>query len=390
MAIMDLVQQIEANRDGKLHTVALFLDLKKAFDTVCHQVLLGKLENYGCRGIALRLFSSYLENRQQFTVANGGVSSVNEIAYGVPQGSILGPLLFLIYINDIDKGLPAALKLFADDTVILVSHKEPAVLQKQANEVLQKTHDWLITNRLTLNATKTVYVFFGANKRHHQIKPPVIKIENTEIVPTQVAKYLGFQIDDKLSCKFHICALIKKLSQLTGVFHKVSCMLTIQAKNLLYYSMVHPYLAYCIEIYGSVSNTLLGKLQRTQNKLIKALYQLGTRTNTTEMYSRLNIDMIGNLYKIRASISMNKIMMELKNGDSTLNVHHELIRCNPLLSHNYPTRGVNSFNLHFNKAAYTNGIIFNILLVWNSLPPHIKNEQNLKAAKEKIERFFSN
>jgi retron-type reverse transcriptase len=222
LALLDVIQHIEANRDSKKHTVALFLDLSKAFDTVNHSILLKKLESCGCRGLILKLLTSYLTKRQQYTYVNGVASLHKQIDYGVPQGSILGPLLFLVYINDICNSVKAEVKLFADDTVILVSHSNTKALQLETESVINCACNWFLQNRLSLNAKKTVYMYFDANKKGSQNSPPQISINQMEIKPSEITKYLGFLIDKNLSFKPHILSIIQKVSRITGMFKCIS------------------------------------------------------------------------------------------------------------------------------------------------------------------------
>jgi hypothetical protein len=219
-------------------------------------------------------------------------------------------------------------------------------------------------------------MFFDANKKGI-LTPPQIHIGQTQIIPAQETKYLGFIIDKQLSYKAHINALTRKLSQLTGVFRKVSGSLTIQSMFLLYNSMIQSHLSYCVEVYGSAGSSLLNKVQRAQNKAIKALFHLPKIISSSSMYSKLEIQRIKHLYKSRSSIMIHKLLKEQKIG-TTLNIHKNLFTQNPLLSHKYRTRGKNSFKLHYHRPSHTRGIIFNLMLIWNSLPPNIKEKANIK------------
>jgi hypothetical protein len=363
MAILDLIQTIETNRDMNQHTVALFLDLSKAFDTVRHQILLRKLEHYGFRGITLQLITSYLTNRYQYTVVNGETSHLQTIQYGVPQGSILGPLLFLIYINDINQNIQVDFKMFADDTVILITHYDVKVLQEMSNIAIKDTHSWLIRNRLTLNAKKTVYLFFNAKKKFLKVDPPKIFIDNLEIIPSLSTKYLGFVIDHTLSCKLHIYSLILKVNKCIGIFHKVSELTTYKTKFLLYHTILYPHLIYCIEIYGNAGSSAISELQIAQNKAIRALFKLHKFSSTSEIYEKLGISKIKEIYNSRAKILLDKIINE---QEKFLNIHTKFLKHNPQLSHKYETRGKSCINLTFNSQSYTSSIVYNLFLLWNA------------------------
>ena len=160
-AILDLKEFIMASLKKSEITAVLFLDLQKAFDTVCHNILLKKLFHYGVRGLPHLLFSSYLSNRQQYTVVNGMKSDIAEVLWGVPQGSVLGPLLFILYINDLPKCSDLASWLFADDTSLAKSSMSFSVLQEEMNREINKVQNWLLANKLSVHyRSKTQYILF--------------------------------------------------------------------------------------------------------------------------------------------------------------------------------------------------------------------------------------
>ena len=151
--------------------IGVFLDLKKAFDTVNHNILLKKLYHYGIRGNLFKWFESYLTNRSQYVLFNGIKSDIRDVTCGVPQGSILGPLLFIIYINDFS-GVSDKLfyVLFADDTNVFLSGKDINILIDTIQFELTKLHDWLLANKLTLNIAKTHFmIFHRARHKNHSI-----------------------------------------------------------------------------------------------------------------------------------------------------------------------------------------------------------------------------
>ena len=155
LAIIDLVDTISSNIDNKKHSIGIFLDLSKAFDTIYHQILLRKHQCYGIRGIACDWFKSYLENRVQYVSYNTKDSDFMKIRCGVPQGSILGPLLFILYINDIVK-LSTVLHpvTFADDISLFHAHTDLDTLIEDINEEMQQITTWFHTNKLSLNKKK--------------------------------------------------------------------------------------------------------------------------------------------------------------------------------------------------------------------------------------------
>ena len=165
-ALIDLTEAIRRSIDQNKFSVGVFIDLQKAFDTVDHHILLKKLEHYGIRGTANKWFQSYLTNRQQFVTINNQNSSLKPMNYGVPQGSVLGPLLFLIYINDLHKAvLYSTARHFADDTNLLLSNQNLKQLKKQLNIDLKILTVWLKANKISLNSSKTeILIFKSPNK----------------------------------------------------------------------------------------------------------------------------------------------------------------------------------------------------------------------------------
>ena len=236
---------------SSLSTVGLFIDLFKAFDTVDHQILLNKLYHYGIRGIAFNWFSSYLSDRQQYVQYNGVNSSRRCIKCGVPQGSVLGPLLFLVYINDmcnVSKILD--LIRFADDTNVFFSHKNVDVIQKTLNDELPKLSDWCNANKLSVNLKKSKFMIFRPRQKRQTLD---IKLEINHCAIERVKETLfwGVILDETFSWKPHIANVARKISKSIGVNYKASFCLPTSSLLTLYYSLVYLYLVYCVSVWGS-------------------------------------------------------------------------------------------------------------------------------------------
>ena len=191
LALINLTDKIKNAIDKGNYAVGIYIDLRKAFDTVDHYILLRKLEHYGIRGKANDLIQNYLSDRYQYTTVNNCSSWLNRIKTGVPQGSVLGPLLFLLYINDIAANVSEDLTLFADDTSVFISHKDLKELMSSAKNCLKRLNEWFIENKLSLSIEKYNYVIYHTSRRKISNAFNNIIIQNSTIKRVTEVEYLG-------------------------------------------------------------------------------------------------------------------------------------------------------------------------------------------------------
>ena len=195
-ALIDITETIRSALDNDKTVCGIFVDLQKAFDTVNHEILIEKLNYYGIRGPANSWFKSYLNNRKQFVSINGFNSDTLNMPHGVPQGSVLGPLLFLIYINDLHLSIKhSKVYHFADDTNLLHINNSHKKLEKYLNFDLKYLHNWLLANKISLNCSKTELIFFHKPRKKTPQKTK-IKINGKQLLHQHAIKYLGIYLDE--------------------------------------------------------------------------------------------------------------------------------------------------------------------------------------------------
>ena len=293
LALTVLMDKLIKSLENGNYVVGVFLDFTKAFDTVDHKILLAKLCHYGIRGSALDWFSSYLTNRKQFVTYNNERSELMNINCGVPQGSILGPLLFLIYINDLANVRKFTMPIFfADDSNLFQDGESLNEIENILNEELNEIVKWLKVNKLTLNVDKTQCMLFTRKKCNTKLS---IKIENSFITQVTKTKFLGIIIDEKLNWKDHILYISNKISKATGVIIKAR-MLGKKALLSLYYSLVYPYLTYCCQVWGATYLYNIEILNKLQKKAIRIICSQSKYAHTEPLYKELKILDVKNIY----------------------------------------------------------------------------------------------
>ncbi len=270
-SLIDITEQIKETIDGGRFGCGIFIDLKKAFDTVNHQILLTKLEHYGVRGSLLKWFESYLTNRKQYVFLNGVSSDTLHMTCGVPQGSVLGPLLFLLYINDLPN-ISNRLKffLFADDTNIYFESNDLKTLEKIVNQELGSLSRWLNVNRLALNVSKTNFVIFRSKRKalNHNV---TLILNRKAIAQRDHVKYLGVLVDQHLTWKHQVSVVAKKISRGVGILAKLRNSVNFDILVNIYYCLVYSHLFYGVQAWGSACRTETEKLLILQKRAVRIL-----------------------------------------------------------------------------------------------------------------------
>ncbi len=288
LANIEIVENIRQEILEGNFVLGAYLDLSKAFDTISHDIMLHKLEHVGVRGLPLNWFKSYLTYRKQNVHVNGADSSLRNMTCGVPQGSVLGPLLFLICINDISEiANNATIHLFADDTNLFIVSDDPNHLKYKAKIVFHNIFEWFAANKVSLNHDKTCYSSFTSLAKLKTLNS--IQLDDTVINRVNHAKYLGLILDESISWKEHFKDLIKQLSKLASSYKIVRHRVKRDNKFNIYLAYTYSKILYRIEVYGTAPSELLNKLQIQQNRSLKILFNKHYRMHTSDLYRELNL-----------------------------------------------------------------------------------------------------
>ena len=314
------------------------MDFQKAFDTVNHDILLKKLEHYGFRGVINNWFRSYLTDRKQKVVINGIESENRHLLHGVPQGSVLGPILFLIYINDLQRSIKHSITYhFADDTNLLHISKDYKTLQKRVNYDLFSLHKWLTANKISLNETKTELIYFRKNGVPPTLK---IKLHGKTLVPTKVVKYLGIYLDEFLSGEAQCSELMKKLNRANGMLAKVRHYVPeIELKNI-YHAIFSSHILYGSQVWTPKLVSVTDKISRLQKAAMRIMTFSEFRAHSEPLFKKLEI------LKFCDSIAINNCSFVYDYFHKTLpnSFNNPFIRTNDL--YGYSTRQATTGKLY--------------------------------------------
>ena len=382
-AILQLCDKITDSLSKKEHTVGVFMDLSKAFDTIDHRILICKLKAYGVRGIVLRWFEDYLNNRFQYVTFKSKSSNICPVRCGVPQGSILGPLLFLIYMNDIVNASPLlTYVLFADDTNIFYSHKDLNILITTLNLELKKLSLWFKSNKLSLNINKTNFMYF----KHMQSKQEFnhnIFIDDIAIIEKQETKFLGVLIDSNLSWNSHICNICMLASRSIGILYKLKFYLSQKSLFMIYNSFILSYISYCNIVWGNSNKLNIDKIFRLQKKALRICTHSHYIAHTDPIFYNLKTLKIDDIHTFQTAIFMykfstNTIPMPFRN----IFVYNKDI-------HSYPTRHSSDLHLTNPKIILAHkSIRHHGPDVWNDLPDNIKLSASLYSFKALLKKHL--
>ena len=313
-ALLQAQNHIIDTLNKKQVALLLLIDFSKAFDIVEHPVLLYKLNHLGIRGIALKWFESYLSNRKQFVRINNADSVVKEMSYGVPQGSILGPLLFVIYINDLPSiSEVAKFILYADDANIIVTGSSIHEAMNKINILSQDLVKWVNLNGLALNLKKTKYMVF--TRQRIDLNETELSINKHTIERKSECRFLGVIMDEKLKWTAHITAVRTKMTRYLGVMFKIKSRLPIKVRIQIFHSFVQSHLNFCSLVWGFAAKSLIQSLFIKQKQGVRAImpgyvnywYKEGKLpAHTKEKFKEYEILTVHGIIAMNALIFMHK------------------------------------------------------------------------------------
>ena len=383
LALALLIEKISKKLETKDYTIGVFLDLSKAFDTVNHDILLKKLELYGIRGIALNWFRNYLTNRQQYVIYEETKSELETITNGVPQGSVLGPILFIIYINDIDMSTPFfEYIMFADDTNAFSAHKSLDFLVTNTNTELNKLSEWLTVNKLSLNVQKTNYMLIKPRQRQVD-RDVLVELSGYPLTRVDDVKFLGVMLSSSLSWSSHIKSIRGKLARNVGVLSRLQNILSESSLRLLYGTLILPYLNYCLLNWGNAPQCHLNSLIVLQKKAVRIITHSSPLSHSNPLFKKIGVLPLSMLYQHKLGMFMFKYVNKL-----LPDVFNNLLMTNANV-HNYDTRTVCDFRVNFSRLVCSiDSVCHQGPLFWNTLPDSLKDIKSLSLFKSKLKKYL--
>lgn len=374
------------NMDKGLFTVAVFLDLKRAFETINRDILLKKLYNYGIRGKVLAWLTDYLRDRKQITRINNELSSAKVIKYGIPQGSILGPLLFIIYINDIqDYHDCDYIHLFADDTLLSVSDKNLNLAIDKMNNSLKNISRYLKINKLKLNVSKTKGMIITTQYKYKNINSDQINliVDNMKIEIVTEVKYLGFVVDNFLKFNSHFIYIQKKITKKLYFFSRVSQHLSINSKITVFKTIIQPHFEYCATIIYTFDLNKITALQKLQNRAMRIILKCTRHTPIQLMLTSLQWFSIKNRLEYLAMVFIYKMLQNLL----PIYFNKYIVFNNQI--HEYSTRYNRQLHIYRqNSSLNMKTLLFKGFVQFNKLPDIIKNSNTVQEFKHRLALFI--
>lgn len=371
--------------EGKVIGV-IFMDLKRAFETIDRSRLIEKLYQYGIRGNVLEWIKSYLKNRFQQVRIGNKCSKLMRNEHGVPQGSVLGPLLFIIYINDIIKICPEDynIKMFADDTLIYVAGEGSAEVEGKLTVIFNIVEEWMRLNMLKMNVSKTKFMVLRSIRKELRGNIVLKCLDGTEIERVEIIKYLGIIIDDKLRFKDHCDYMLKKIGKKTGFLNRIGNYISAYTRCIIYKSIIAPHFEYCATLLVDMGETQLNKLQVAQNRAMRVILQCNRYTKIEHMLQALQFMSIKQRLHYNVCIFIFKILHNL--APNNLSDRLEMIS----RKDGRKTRQDGTIAIKFCKTrSAQKSICYEGVKLYNALPAEIRSCERIDMFKRMLKEHIS-
>ena len=366
--------------DGKLVGLVL-LDLQKAFDCVDHGILLDKLGKMGVASVDW--FRSYLSDRRQCVMVDGVLSEFRAVSCGVPQGSILGPILFLCYVNDMSISLRCHLSLYADDSTLVASGRDAAELGRYLSEQLARCKDWMVDNRLSLHLGKTDCILIGSRRRLQNEEDFRVLCDGLEVKRVSNVRYLGVMLDEEFKGKVQAMSVVKKVASRLGFLYRGASLLDLNARRVMCMALVQPCIDFCIvSWYVGLSGELRERLAILQRKMVRYVYGWGPRTDVgTGTLRELGWLLVSDRVRYFAILHAFRI----SKGLAPSYLSRNFVRIGDV--HGHQTRG-SAFDFHISGGDIPGSFSYFSKVQWNDLPVQLKSIDSGTIFKAKLKGYL--
>ena len=377
-AVFDMLKNVYQNWNNKCYTLCTFVDFSHAFDTIDHQILLRKLKQYGFDYVSLKFISSYLGSRRQFTVVNGHTSECQKVTYGIAQGSIVGPLIYILYANDIFNEIndPNAILMYADDTLLLSKGKSVPECEEHGQGMLNILSSWCDLNKLTINVKKTKSMIIKPCKERVNLN---LFLHDEKLDVVNSFEYLGIHIDNCLTMNNHVDSIHKKCITKLGMLYKIRGFISQDTSLLIYKTMIRPYMDYGDFVVDSAHVSKVDKLDRIQERIVRLIEYCPLKENREDinaLLKRYNLESL----RTRRKRSLLNLMYDQSHKSGNVDIK----LCNINLRSAKKVRLKSQFTrlTKVQKSPYYRG-----LALWDDLPDQIQTQTSRIKFKGDIKRY---